>query len=204
MSKSLALFSLGLIVLVSAVSFSMRSPGSLDWLDRRATRSMRSSEVTDQSALRRSHTSSTLQTNAIVIRAVDGDTLLVRLDRDGSEQYVRLLGMNTPETVDPRKPVECFGREASQRMHELVDGQRVRLEADPQADERDKYSRLLRNAYLADGTDLGVSMVRAGYAYAYLYFPLDPKRKREIKQAQIEARAAHRGLWSPTTCNGKN
>lgn len=141
-------------------------------------------------------------TNAFVIRAVDGDTLVVRLDEEPGEKRIRLLGINTPETVDPRKPVQCFGKEASKHMHELVDGKRILLVADPQADERDKYDRLLRNVFLADGTDVNAAMVRDGYAYAYLSFPLDPLRKRELKKLQEDAKLAGRGLWDPKTCNG--
>lgn len=142
------------------------------------------------------------RTNALVVHAIDGDTLLVRIDGELTERRVRLLGINTPETVDPRRPVECFGREASAHMHTLVDGARVRLEADPLADERDKYDRLLRNAFLPDGTDINAAMVRDGYAYAYLSFPLNPYRKRELKKMQEDAKLAQRGLWNPNTCNG--
>lgn len=145
---------------------------------------------------------STIATNATVIYAVDGDTLRVRLDGVAGEKHVRLLGINTPETVDPRKPVECFGKEASARMRTLVDGKRVRLDADPQADERDIYDRLLRNVTLADGRDLNASLVRDGFAYAYLSFPLNPHRKRELRQLQEAARIGQRGLWNPTSCNG--
>ncbi len=142
-------------------------------------------------------------TNAFVIRAVDGDTLLVRFDGETEESRIRLLGINTPETVDPRKPVECFGKEASKHMHELVDGKRIRLDADPQADERDKYDRLLRNVFLDDGSDVNAAMVKDGYAYAYLSFPLTASRKRELKKLEEDARIAGRGLWNPNTCNGK-
>lgn len=145
---------------------------------------------------------SSVRTNAAVIRAVDGDTLVVKLDGETLEKRVRLLGIDTPETVDPRKPVGCFGKEASAHMHALVDGKSVRLIADPQADERDKYDRLLRNVFLEDGTDLNAAMVRDGYAYAYLSFPLDPFRKRELKQLQEDAKMAGRGLWNQNTCNG--
>lgn len=144
--------------------------------------------------------SSTIRTNATVIRVVDGDTLDARLDGEDGDRRVRLLGINTPETVDPRRPVECFGKEASTRMKNLVDGQRVSLIADPQADERDKYGRLLRNVISGDGTDVNAAMVREGYAHAYLSFPLDPKRKRELKKLEQDARIGRRGLWNPETC----
>jgi micrococcal nuclease len=140
-----------------------------------------------------------VETNATVTRVVDGDTVVVLQD-NGEEATVRLLGVNTPETVDPRKTVECFGKEASNfTKHELT-GQRIRLDPDPQADERDKYGRLLRNIVMADGTDFNALLVHDGYAYAYLSFPLDPARKREIKQLETEAKEAKRGLWGDDVC----
>lgn len=146
---------------------------------------------------------SSVSTNAFIVRAVDGDTLVAKIDGETKESRIRLLGINTPETVDPRKTVECFGHEASAHMHAMIDGKRVLLKGDPQADERDKYDRLLRNVFLEDGTDVNAAMVRDGYAYAYLSFPLSPERKRELKRLQDDAQAAGRGLWSPETCNGK-
>lgn len=146
---------------------------------------------------------STVQTNALVIRAVDGDTIEVQLDNDVNKYKVRLLGVNTPESVDPRRAVECFGHEASHYTASVVNGKRVRLDADPQADEVDKYGRLLRNVILENGTDFNGKLVRYGYAYAYLSFPLNPKRKVQLKQYQAEAQGAGRGLWNTKTCNGK-
>jgi micrococcal nuclease len=141
-------------------------------------------------------------TNALAIRGVDGDTIEVRLDGMNESVKVRLLGVDTPESVDPRKEVQCFGKEASAYTASLVEGRRIRLEADPKADEVDKYGRLLRNIILPDGTDLNAALVRDGYAYAYLSFPLDPYRKAELTRLQEDAKAAQRGLWSPVTCNG--
>lgn len=142
-------------------------------------------------------------TNALVIRAVDGDTLEVRIDGEQDDVKVRLLGVDTQESVDPRKTVQCFGKEASKHTKDMLEGKRVRLEEDPQADEVDKYGRLLRNVVLEDGTDFNASLVRDGYAYAYLSFPLNKLRKIELGNLQKEAEAAKRGLWNPDTCNGK-
>lgn len=141
-----------------------------------------------------------VQTNAKIVRVIDGDTL--DADADGiGEVRIRLLGVNTPETVDPRKAVECFGKEASDfSKHTLVEGSRIRLEADPQADERDKYGRLLRNVVLEDGTDYNATLVERGYAYAYLSFPLDPARKILLKRLEMEAKEAGRGLWGEGDC----
>lgn len=140
-------------------------------------------------------------TNSVITRTVDGDTVEAVLD-SGEEVKIRLLGINTPESVDPRRPVECFGKEASRRMKELAEGKRARLEADIQADDIDKYGRLLRNIFLADGTDVNAAMVRDGYAYAYTDFPLNKNRKAELVSLEQEARSAERGLWNPETCAG--
>ncbi len=146
---------------------------------------------------------STVETNATIVRMVDGDTAVVRVDGETGEVRVRFLGINTPETVDPRKTVECFGKEASaQGKHLLPEGSRVKLVADPQADERDKYDRLLRIVYLADGTQYNRKMVADGFAYAYVTFPMAASYKRELKQAEKDARMGHLGLWATSTCAG--
>lgn len=143
-------------------------------------------------------------TNAEIVRVVDGDTFVAKLDNEEAEWTVRMLGINTPETVDPRKPVECFGKEASNRLKELLPaGSRILLVADPAADERDKYGRLLRNVFLADGTDVNAAMVLDGYAYAYLSFPLNQERKNELYNLEKEAEFLEKGLWSPKACKRK-
>jgi micrococcal nuclease len=138
--------------------------------------------------------SSDIETNATVTKVVDGDTIDVRFDI-GDVARVRLLGVNTPETVDPRKPVECFGKEASAFTKGLLEGKQIRLDADPQADERDVYGRLLRNVITEDGSDVNMLLVQQGYAYAYLSFPLDPARKKQLSDVEKEAKEAKRGLW---------
>jgi micrococcal nuclease len=102
-----------------------------------------------------------------VVKVVDGDTITV--EKNGSSETLRLIGINTPETVDPRKPVECFGEEASNKAKELLMGQQVRLEADPTQGERDKYDRLLRYVFLTDGTFYNKVIIQQGYAYEYTY-----------------------------------
>ncbi len=145
-----------------------------------------------------------IQTNALVVRTIDGDTMDVRIDGEEKDQRVRLLGINTPETVDPRRPVQCFGKAASEYLKTLLEGKRVLLKPDVLADERDKYDRLLRNVFLEDGTDVNALMVREGYASAYLSFSLDPARKRELKNLEKDAKLKENGLWSPNTCNGRS
>lgn len=145
----------------------------------------------------------TTSTQATVVRVVDGDTIDVREDNSSSTIRVRLLGVNTPESVDPRRGVQCFGKEASTALSRFLTDQRVRLEADMQADDRDIYGRLLRNVIRSDGVDVNAWLVEQGYAQAYLSFPLRPERKRQLRQLQDTARREGRGLWSTSTCAGK-
>lgn len=158
--------------------------------------------VAATSTVETANTTSTVVTNALVTRDVDGDTVEVKLDT-GEDAKIRLLGVDTPESVDPRKTVQCFAKEASKHTKELLEGKRVRLEEDPQADNVDKYGRLLRNIILADGTDYNASLVSDGYAHAYLSFPLNKQRKTQLANLQKEAEAAGRGLWNAQTCAGK-
>ncbi|MDQ4078081.1 MAG: thermonuclease family protein [Chloroflexota bacterium] len=135
-----------------------------------------------------------------VIDIVDGDTIKVLMD--GQVYTVRLIGMDTPETKHPSKPVECFGQEASVKAYELLTGQMVYLEADPSQDDRDRYNRLLRYVWLPDGRLFNQEMIAQGYAYEYTY-DLPYKYQAEFKQAQQQADAQDLGLWAPTTCNGE-
>lgn len=135
----------------------------------------------------------TTMTPAQVVSVADGDTIKVSLN-DKTES-IRIIGIDTPETVDPRSPIQCFGREASNKMKELVSGKTVYLEGDPSQDDRDKYKRLLRFVFLSDGTDVGLSMIKDGFAHEYTYDKLY-KYQTEYVAAQREARDNHRGLWS--------
>jgi micrococcal nuclease len=134
-----------------------------------------------------------------VTKVVDGDTL--HIDMEGVDEKVRLIGINTPETVDPRTSVQCFGKEASDRMKDLAGGKNVRLEYDDSQSLRDAYGRLLAYVYLEDGQMLNKKMVADGYAYEYTY--LAPyKYQKEFRSLQNIARTSGRGLWNPETCNG--
>jgi micrococcal nuclease len=137
-------------------------------------------------------------TLADVVRVIDGDTIAVLID--GLEYRVRYIGINTPETVDPRKPVECYGREASQRNRQLVEGRTVELEKD--VSETDQYGRLLRYVWV-DGTMANAVLVGEGYAMVVSY-PPDVKHQELFLELQRQARAEGRGLWSaclaPTVC----
>lgn len=132
-----------------------------------------------------------------VVSVTDGDTFKVNIA--GKTETLRLIGINTPETVDPRKPVECFGKEASNRAKQLLIGKKVRLEGDSTQDERDKYGRLLRYAWLEDGTFFNKAMISGGYAYEYTY-DTPYKYQAEFKQAQTEAKNNKFGLWADGVC----
>lgn len=135
-----------------------------------------------------------------VVKVVDGDTIDVKIN--GKVQRIRLIGINTPESVDPRKPVECFGKEASNKAKEILQSKRVKLEADMSQDDQDKYHRLLRYVFLEDGTNFNRLMISEGYAFEYTYY-LPYKYQTEFKQAEKEAREAKKGLWANNTCTGK-
>lgn len=134
-----------------------------------------------------------------VTNVVDGDTIDVNIN--GKIERLRLIGMDTPETVDPRKPVQCFGKEASDKAKALLTGKKVRLEADPTQGELDKYQRLLRYVFIEDGTFFNKWMIASGYAHEYTY-NLPYKYMDKFKQAQRVAQQQTKGLWSSTTCNG--
>jgi micrococcal nuclease len=132
-----------------------------------------------------------------VVDVVDGDTLKVGMP---DRTTIRVLGMNTPETVDPRKPVECFGREASQRAHDLLDGQEVWLEFDASQGRKDRYGRTLAYVWLPDGPSFEETMISDGYAYEYTY-DLPYRYQDTYNAAEADAREAQRGLWAPGVCS---
>lgn len=127
-----------------------------------------------------------------VVKVVDGDTVDVSID--GKTERLRLIGINTPETVDPRKPVECFGVEASNKAKSILSGKKVILESESSQGERDKYDRLLRYVFLEDGTNFNLSMIKEGYAYEYT-FDVPYKYQTEFKKAQKDAQNGKVGLW---------
>lgn len=134
-----------------------------------------------------------------VVSVTDGDTLKVNIN--GTTETLRLIGIDTPETVDPRKPVQCFGEEASKKAKETLTGKKVSLEADPTQGERDKYQRLLRYVYLEDGTFFNKWMIQEGYAHEYTYQSNPYKYQTEFKDAERSARDNKKGLWG-NMCNG--
>jgi micrococcal nuclease len=121
------------------------------------------------------------------VRVVDGDTIVL----DGGER-VRLIGVDTPETVDPRRPVEWFGKEASAFTERLVEGRRVRLEYDQTR--RDAHRRTLAYVYLEDGTFVNLEIVRRGYGHAYTRHPF--RYLARFRAAERMARRERAGLWA--------
>ncbi len=134
-----------------------------------------------------------------VTEVVDGDTVKVNIN--GTIETLRLIGLDTPETVDPRKPVQCFGKEASNKGKELLTGKKVRLEKDATQGDKDKYGRTLAYIYTESGIFYNKYMIEQGYAHEYTY-NTSYKYQSEFKQAQKTAESNKVGLWSPSTCNG--
>jgi micrococcal nuclease len=136
-----------------------------------------------------------------VTKVIDGDTL--EIDYQGHLEKVRLIGVNTPETVDPRRAVQCFGQAASDFSKAVLTNQLIRLEFDSSQDERDKYGRLLAYVYLSDGRLFNLELIAQGYAYEYTY-KKPYLHQADFKAAQAEAQAKQLGLWSPANCPTKN
>lgn len=145
-------------------------------------RSSHSSAVTDGSTA-----------NATVEEVIDGDTIIVR--SQGDRERVRLIGIDTPETVHPTKPVECFGPEASTHTEELLPrGTPVLLVRD--VEPRDRYGRLLAYVYRSsDGLLVNLDLVLGGYATSYEFPPNDTLRA-QFTRAEAIARSSGSGMWS--------
>ncbi|MGH2751207.1 MAG: thermonuclease family protein [Actinomycetota bacterium] len=147
---------------------------------------------------------------AEVTRIVDGDTVEVRITgrndgpgagraEIGQTYSVRLIGIDTPESVKPGSPVECFGREASAATKALLGGAEVALVKD--IEETDRYDRLLRYVYLG-GEMVNARLVLNGYAHAYTY-PPNVRHSDLLVDLQRQAREGDRGLWSADSCSGQ-
>ncbi len=128
--------------------------------------------------------------DATIERVVDGDTVVLTDDT-----RVRLIGVDTPETVHPSKPVECFGREASAFMSDLLPpGTDVRLVYD--VERTDRYDRTLAYVYrLDDGLFVNAELLAQGYAQIATY-PPNVAHVDEYRELQTQARDKQRGLWN--------
>ena len=127
-----------------------------------------------------------------VLSVEDGDTITV--DMNGQTERVRFIGVDTPETQDPRVSVQCFGRVAGAFTRDLIGQNDVRLEADPTNTNRDRYERLLRYVYLPDGRLVNAEIIKQGYGFSYELFPF--QKQAEFHELERQAREQNLGLWS--------
>ena len=140
---------------------------------------------------------------ARVARVVDGDTLKVTIS--GRTDTVRVIGLDTPESVKPGTPVECFALQASAEAKLLLPvGGAIRLQADSTQATRDRYGRLLAHVWLADATLFAERMIRGGFGIHDIYEGVPSIYASRLAAAEAAARGALRGLWSPTTCAGND
>jgi micrococcal nuclease len=140
---------------------------------------------------------------ARVTRVVDGDTLKASVA--GRTETVRVIGLDTPESVKPGTPVECFALRASAEAERLLPiGTAIRLESDPTQAARDRYGRLLAHVWLADGTLYAEQMIRGGFGIHYVYGGVPSMYASRLAAAEDAAQVALRGLWSPATCAGND
>lgn len=177
-SRKLVIFIFGGLIILSFVGIGITAPPKADTENKSeqtvATITPQATQQNKQDGL------------FLVTRVVDGDTIEIE-----GGQRVRYIGIDTPETVDPRKPVQCFGVEASNKNKDLVSGKRVRLEKD--VSETDRYGRLLRYVYVGN-IFVNLELVKRGYAYASSY-PPDVKYQNLFTDAQREAKEQNKGLW---------
>jgi micrococcal nuclease len=163
----------------------------------------KSTEETDQHSRASTPTASSdtqdSPTYYVVDRVIDGDTIDVVIH--DTVERVRFIGLDTPETVDPRKPVQCFGLEASNYVKSLLNNKKVSLANDTSQADKDKYGRLLRYVYLSDGTNVAEKIINEGYGHEYTY-DLSYKYQDQFKEAERLAQANEAGLWAHNTCNG--
>jgi len=129
---------------------------------------------------------------ATVTRVVDGDTVIVEPERGGTIR-VRLIGVDTPETVKQDTAPQCFGREASARTHQLADHATVRLEFDTAVDRVDRYGRTLAYVWLPNERMLNSELLTGGYAREYDYNHQNYRYRDQFRDAQTSAQHANRG-----------
>jgi len=125
-----------------------------------------------------------------VIRIVDGDTIVVNID--SKDEKVRLIGVDTPETVKPDTPVQKYGKEASAFTKKMLIGKKVKLEFDVQ--HRDKYARFLAYVYLDDGRMFNKILIEEGYAQV-MTVPPNIKYQQDFIRLQRKAKENKKGLW---------
>lgn len=127
-----------------------------------------------------------------VLRVLDGDTFQIKINRE--IVTVRMLGIDTPETVDPRKGIQCYGKQASDKTKELLLGKYVSLSTDPSQDNTDKYGRILAYVNIKDGIFINQYLLEYGYAREYKY-KFDYQKRKEFKKIENLAKKKKIGLW---------
>lgn len=127
-----------------------------------------------------------------VVEIIDGDTIAVEMNN--KNETVRLLGIDSPETENPYKPVECFGDKSTQKAKELLEEQEIYLIPDPLSSDRGIYDRLLRYIFLQDGTLVNAVLIKEGYAFNYIYEPFQFMKYFDYLEKQ--AKEDRLGLWS--------
>jgi micrococcal nuclease len=134
-----------------------------------------------------------------VSQVVDGDTIKAYIS--GHNITIRLLGINTPETVKPNWPIECYGPEASAEMKSLLTGKNVLLALNPDYERIDKYGRLLAYVRLGD-VFVNEYLVKEGYAREYTFNEKNPYQyQRQFKDDEAQAKATGKGLWEKCGAN---
>lgn len=149
----------------------------------------------NQPKITKPEAASTASSSAVLVKhVVDGDTIEI-----ATGEKVRYIGIDTPETKDPKKSKQCFGDEASAKNKELVEGKEIEMVKD--VSETDRYGRLLRYVYVTDHTAsppatifVNEYLVKEGYAYAAT-FPPDVRYNEHFRQLQDEAMKQKKGLW---------
>jgi micrococcal nuclease len=127
----------------------------------------------------------------------DGDTISILYK--GRQKTIRLLGIDTPETVDPRKPVQCFGEQASLKTKELLNNRSISLVFNLNREQKDKYNRYLGYVYRDDGLDINRYLIEHGYAREYTYGK-PYERQKEFRKLEKQAKERSIGLWNTDNC----
>ena len=194
-------FVIGIIVLLNTVNLRGTSNLNNDYVELTTATEQTGDSITEKVVVEKQKSLLSIVNNYpsetyLVTKVVDGDTIYV----SGIKTRIRLIGVDTPETVDSRKPVQCFGPEASKYLSSLILGKYVGLEYDSSVGDKDVYDRLLRYVYL-DGESVNQKIILDGYGREASYG--SSYRYRDVFLASQEyAKNNGLGLWSVNTCNG--